>query len=169
MPVKTKKAKTPAKELTGVQDLYHFLYKACDILRKFVEHESFKDYITPLLYYKRLSDVWDEEYEAALAESGNDEEYARLPEQHRFVIPKECHWEEVRARQSDGVFACDATTEEIAANNFSLAISLYAHAASIRSSECGARNLDDAIEEWNRAANQTVDALDDFKLLVEGR
>ena len=98
MPVKTKKAKTPVKELTGVQDLYHFLYEACNILRKFVEHESFKDYITPLLYYKRLSDVWDEEYEAALAESGNDEEYARLPEQHRFVIPKECHWEEVRAR-----------------------------------------------------------------------
>ena len=98
MPVKTKKTKTPAKELTGVQDLYHFLYKACDILRKSVEHESFKDYITPLLYYKRLSDVWDEEYEAALAESGNDEEYARLPEQHRFVIPEECHWEEVRER-----------------------------------------------------------------------
>ena len=98
MPVKTKKAKTSVKELTGVQDLYHFLYEACNILRKFVEHESFKDYITPLLYYKRLSDVWDEEYEAALAESGNDEEYARLPEQHRFVIPKECHWEEVRER-----------------------------------------------------------------------
>ena len=65
MPVKTKKAKTPVKELTGVQDLYHFLYEACNILRKFVEHESFKDYITPLLYYKRLCDVWDEEYEAA--------------------------------------------------------------------------------------------------------
>ena len=67
------------------------------ILRKFVEHESFKDYITPLLYYKRLSDVWDEEYEAALAESGNDEEYARLPEQHRFVIPEDCHWNDVRS------------------------------------------------------------------------
>ena len=77
--------------------------------------------------------------------------------------------EAYRARQSDGVFAYDASTEEIAANNFSLAISLYAHAASIRSSECGVRSLDDAIEEWNRAANQTVDALDDFKLLVEGR
>ena len=74
-----------------------------------------------------------------------------------------------RARQSDGVFGYDATTEEIAANNFSLAISLYAHAASIRSPECGARSLDDAIEEWKHAANQTVDALDDFKLLVEGR
>ena len=69
-----KKVSSAKVELTGVQDLYHFLYEACNILRKFVEHESFKDYITPLLYYKRLSDVWDEEYEAALAESGNDEE-----------------------------------------------------------------------------------------------
>ena len=77
--------------------------------------------------------------------------------------------EAYRARQSDGVFAYDATAEEIAANSFSLAISLYAHAASIRSSECGALGLDDAIEEWKRAANQTVNALDDFKLLVEGR
>ena len=77
--------------------------------------------------------------------------------------------EAYRARQSDGVFAYDASTEEIAANSFSLAISLYAHAASIRSSECGVRSLDDAIEEWKHAANQTVDALDDFKLLVEGR
>ena len=77
--------------------------------------------------------------------------------------------EAYRARQSDGVFAYDASTEEIAANSFSLAISLYAHAALIRSSECGALGLDDAIEEWKRAANQTVDALDDFKLLVEGR
>lgn len=85
-------------ELTDVQDLSQFLYKTCGILRKAVEHESFKDYITPLLYYKRLSDVWDEEYEAALAESGNDEEYARLPEQHRFVIPKGCHWNDIRER-----------------------------------------------------------------------
>ena len=77
--------------------------------------------------------------------------------------------EAYRARQSDGVFAYDTTTEEIAANNFSLAISLYAHAASIRNSECGVRSLEDAIEEWKRAANQTVNALDDFKLLVEGR
>lgn len=101
MSAKTKKTKAPKEEMSGVQDLYQFLYKACGILRKFVEHESFKDYITPLLYYKRLSDVWDEEYEAALAESGQDEEYARLPEQHRFVIPEECHWEAVRDRSEN--------------------------------------------------------------------
>ena len=85
-------------EMKSAQELYQFLYKACNILRKKVEHESFKDYLTPLLYYKRISDVWDEEYRTALEESGGDEEYARLPEQHRFVIPDGCHWADVRER-----------------------------------------------------------------------
>ena len=43
MSAKTKKTKAPKEEMSGVQDLYQFLYKACGILRKFVEHESFKD------------------------------------------------------------------------------------------------------------------------------
>ena len=87
--------------MKNAQDLYNFIYKACDYLRGPVGHESFKDYLTPLLYYKRLSDTWDEEYEMALEESGGDEEYARLPEQHRFVIPEGCHWDEVRQRDEN--------------------------------------------------------------------
>lgn len=47
-------------EMANAQDLYNFVYKACDYLRGPVGHESFKDYLTPLLYYKRLSDTWDE-------------------------------------------------------------------------------------------------------------
>ena len=97
-----RKAKTAAPAvMDGAQDLYNFIYKACDHLRGPVGHESFKDYLTPLLYYKRLSDTWDEEYQDALAESGGDEEYARLPEQHRFAIPEGCHWEEVRQREAN--------------------------------------------------------------------
>ena len=90
-----------APEMESAQDLYNFIYKACDYLRGPVGHESFKDYLTPLLYYKRISDVWDEEYRSALEESDNDEEYARLPEQHLFVIPEGCHWEEIRQRDEN--------------------------------------------------------------------
>ena len=75
-------------QVKSAQDLYNFIYRACDYLRGPVGHESFKDYLTPLLYYKRLSDTWDEEYAAALAESDGDVEFARLPEQHLFVIPE---------------------------------------------------------------------------------
>ena len=47
-------------------------------------------------FFKRISDVYDEEYEIALKESGNDKEYASLKEFHRFIIPKDCHWINVR-------------------------------------------------------------------------
>ena len=85
-------------KLEDVQNLYNFLFEACNILRGPVSQDNFKDYITPILYYKRISDVYDEETEAALEESGGDMEYATLPEQHRFVIPDGCHWQDVRER-----------------------------------------------------------------------
>ncbi len=84
--------------MEGVQNLYNFLFEACNILRGPVSQDNFKDYITPILYFKRISDVYDEETQAALDESGGDNEYALLPEQHRFVIPDGCHWIDIRER-----------------------------------------------------------------------
>jgi hypothetical protein len=93
------KSKTAQElKLEGVQNLYNFLFEACNIIRGPVSQDNFKDYITPILYYKRISDVYDEETLDALQESGGDEEYASLPEQHRFVIPDGCHWQDVRER-----------------------------------------------------------------------
>lgn len=40
--------------------------------------------------------MYDEEYKAALEESDGDEEYAALPEFHRFEILEDCHWTNVR-------------------------------------------------------------------------
>lgn len=91
-----KKAKQ--QEMTGAQSLYNFLFEACNIIRGPVSQDNFKDYITPLLYYKRISDVYDEETETALNDSNGDEEYASLPEQHRFVIPEGCRWQDIRER-----------------------------------------------------------------------
>lgn len=93
-----KTAKKKTLELSGPQDLYNYLYEACTIIRGPISQDSFKDYITPLLYFKRISDVYDEETQAALEESGGDKDYASFPEQHRFVIPDGCHWEDVRNR-----------------------------------------------------------------------
>ena len=96
-----KKAAKTQKELTGAQDLYNYLYEACNKLRGPVSQDNFKEYITPLLYYKRISDVYQEETEAALNISGGDTEFAALPEQHRFVIPEGCSWEDVRSRSEN--------------------------------------------------------------------
>ena len=73
------------------------LWEAANILRGPVDAADFKTYIFPLLFFKRISDVHDEEYLAALAESGGDEEYARFPQNYRFQIPEDCHWGDVRA------------------------------------------------------------------------
>lgn len=83
---------------TTSQELYNFIFEACNILRGPVSQDNFKDYITPLLYYKRISDVYDEETEEALELSGGDKDFAALPEQHRFDIPDGCHWQDVRER-----------------------------------------------------------------------
>ena len=59
-------AKKTIQSLDSVSDLFNFLFEACNILRGPVSQDNFKDYITPILYYKRISDVYDEETEAAL-------------------------------------------------------------------------------------------------------
>lgn len=48
--------------------------------------------------FKRISDVYGEEYKQALERSGGDKEYAALPEFHRFIIPEGCHWDTVREK-----------------------------------------------------------------------
>lgn len=96
------KISSPSPEKTTSQKLFLHLFEACNILRGPINQDEFKSYVTPILFYKRLSDVYDEETEAALAISGGDEEFARFPENHRFIIPDSCHWKEVR-EQSENV------------------------------------------------------------------
>jgi type I restriction-modification system DNA methylase subunit len=69
----------PAKVVNGIvtlSELEQYLWGAANILRGPVDKADFKSYVFPLLFFKRISDVYDEEYAAALLESGGDEEYA---------------------------------------------------------------------------------------------
>lgn len=77
------------------QELERHLWQAADILRGTVDAGDYKQYIFGLLFYRRLCDVWDEEFEALLAETGDREEAAD-PEEHRFHIPPQHHWNAVR-------------------------------------------------------------------------
>lgn len=91
----TENAEMSAEE-TSSQKLFNFLYEDCNILRGPINQDEYKSYVTPILFFKRLSDVYDEEHEKALKESGGDEEYASFDENYSFVIPKGCHWNDVR-------------------------------------------------------------------------
>ena len=79
------------------KQLESHLWEAANILRGPVDAADFKSYVFPLLFFKRLSDVHDEEYQAAMEESGGDEEYAQFPQNYRFQVPDACHWSDVRA------------------------------------------------------------------------
>jgi len=80
----------------SLSQLEQHLARAAWILKGPVDAADFKVYIFPLLFFKRVSDVYDEEYAQALADSAGDADYATLAELHRFVIPSGCHWNDVR-------------------------------------------------------------------------
>lgn len=76
--------------------LCNHLWEAANILRGPVDAADFKTYIFPLLFFKRVSDVWDEEFEEHFSASDGDRAYSLFPENHRFQIPDGCHWSDVR-------------------------------------------------------------------------
>ena len=61
-----------------------------------IDAGDYKQFIFPLLFFKRISDVWDEEYQTALEASDGDLSYAQFAENHRFQIPEGAHWNDVR-------------------------------------------------------------------------
>ena len=95
----------PANELT-LKDLKSELWRCAEILRgSAVDRTDWKGYILPLLFFKRISDVWDEEVAEARQIYG-DADLAEFPELHRFHLPNERHWRDVRAtrRKKAGEF-----------------------------------------------------------------
>lgn len=83
------------EESISSQQLFNHLFEACNKIYGKVAKESYKSYIIPLLFFKRISDMYDEEYQTALDDSSGDKEYAAMAI-HRFNIPDGCHWDDVR-------------------------------------------------------------------------
>lgn len=81
-------------------ELESYLWGAANLLRGLIDAGDYKQYVFPLLFFKRLSDVWDEEYGTALADTG-DEGYARATADDRFRIPVGAHWGDVRGASRD--------------------------------------------------------------------
>lgn len=91
----------PKNEETTSKKLFNHLYEACNILRGPINKDEFKDYVTPILFFKRISDVYDEETQDALELSGGDKEFADFDENHSFIIPEGCHWINLRNASQD--------------------------------------------------------------------
>ena len=80
----------------GQQQLESYLWGAATILRGLVDAGDYKQFIFPLIFYKRLSDVWDEDHSKALAVYEGNEELAQAEANERFCVPDGAHWNQVR-------------------------------------------------------------------------
>ena len=89
------------------------LWGAAEHLRGHIDASDYKQYIFPLLFFKRMSDVYDEELATALDESDGDAAYAALPELHRFQVPAGAHWADVRKTAQDVGAALATAMREI--------------------------------------------------------
>lgn len=79
-------------------ELENYLWGVATLLRGYIDAGDYKQFIFPLLFYKRLCDVYDEEFNQAMKETSGDKDYAYFHENHRFQIPREAHWNEVRTK-----------------------------------------------------------------------
>lgn len=93
--------------------LEQWLWDAACVIRGPLDAPKFKDYILPLIFLKRLSDVFDDEL-AGLAEEYGDEITARklVEKDHklvRFYVPKAARWEAIKAKTTGlGEYLTDA-------------------------------------------------------------
>ena len=80
-------------------ELETYLWGSAVLLRNHIDAGAYKQYIFPLLFFKRLNDVYEEETEKAVRENGP--EAAEWEETHSFTIPDGAHWEDVRNVPAD--------------------------------------------------------------------
>ena len=78
-----------------LQQLESYLWGAAVLLRGQIDASGYKEYIFPLMFFKRVSDVYDEQYNRYLEESDGDEDYARSQE-YDIIVPEGAHWNDVR-------------------------------------------------------------------------
>lgn len=93
--------KTDEEGKMNLAQLKQFLWRSADILRGKIDSSDYKKYIFGLLFYKRISDVWDEEYQKIIEEY-HDERVAKADYNHRFQVPKDCRWAVIQ-KQAEGI------------------------------------------------------------------
>ncbi|MGD0005286.1 MAG: class I SAM-dependent DNA methyltransferase [Anaerolineaceae bacterium] len=136
------------------------LWEAANILRGPVDAADFKTYIFPILFFKRICDVYDEETDRALAESAGDPEFAEFGENHRFKIPHGCHWNDIHSRPSDIGQALNYAFHAIETANPATLMGIFGDAQWTNKDRLSDALLRDLIEHFSRVRlrNEDVDS-----------
>jgi type I restriction enzyme M protein len=132
------------------KQLEDYLWGAANILRGMIDAADFKQYIFPLLFFKRVSDLWDEEYQIALDEGDGDLSYAEFAENHRFQIPAGCHWDDIRKKTIDVGAALQQALNGIEKANFEMLHDVFGDAQWTNKRRMSDEKMLDLIEHFSQ-------------------
>jgi type I restriction enzyme M protein len=132
------------------QELEKYLWGAATALRGTIDAGDYKQYIFPLMFFKRISDVYDEEFENALAESNGDLEFAAFAENHHFQIPKGAHWNDVRETTTNIGLALQNAMRDIEKSNPDTLHGIFGDASWTNKERLSDGMLTDLIEHYSQ-------------------
>jgi hypothetical protein len=112
-----------ADEHLDVSTLETWLWDAACAIRGAADAPKFKDFILPLVFYKRLSDVFDNEFAGQIEAYGDEKLASEIIEADhadalktgrkpivRFYIPRQYCWDAIRNHPADGTLGDSLTT-----------------------------------------------------------
>lgn len=143
------------------QQLEKYLWGAATLLRGTIDAGDYKQYIFPLLFFKRICDVYDEEFENALKESDGDMEYAAFAEHHHFQVPEGAHWNRVRETTTNVGMALQEAMREIEKANPDTLYGIFGDASWTNKDRLSDETLTNLIEHYSQHKLSLSNVADD--------
>lgn len=131
-----------------IDELQTYLWDSAVLLRSSIDAGAYKQYIFPLLFFKRISDVYDEECKKILEQFG-DEEALEFEENHRFQVPKGAHWNDVREVSENVGVAIVSAFRKIEKANADKLQGIFGDAAWTNKNRLSDRLLKELIEHFS--------------------
>lgn len=132
-----------------LEDLKTYLWGSAQLLRSNIDAGAYKQYIFPLLFFKRICDVYDEEEINAFKTYGKDAKDFSDDEIHMFIVPKGYHWKDVRETTTDVGLAIITAFREIEKANGDKLLGVFGDAAWTNKNRLPDRLLKDLIEHFS--------------------
>ena len=131
-----------------IDELQTYLWDSAVLLRSSIDAGAYKQYIFPLLFFKRISDVYDEKCQKILEQFG-DEEALEFEENHRFQVPKGAHWNDVREVSENVGVAIVSAFRKIEKANADKLQGIFGDAAWTNKNRLSDRLLKELIEHFS--------------------